>query len=587
MKGNHRRAGPVAADAITPWLSRNAVAGNPLPVMRQMGRGSDGGEPGPAVTRGRHRVEGRSAGHSSRARPKVFGALMSSVIVVLTGIAWLTYHDVSTGITTTAALDGAPPSIGVDQNILIVGLDSRRDQQGQPLPQDILGAMHAGDESSGNYDADVLIVVHMPAGDGPVIAISIPRDDYVDLPGCPTSECRGKIKAAYRLAYESVMNSQGTGDLRSPTASADAPDVAAREQLAREAGRKAQISAVKHLLQIPIDHFVEITLGAFFQIARVVEPIKVCLNEDTADRFYSGADFHKGVQEINAAQAMGFVRQRRDANDAMFTDLDRTRRQQAFMASVVTALRHGGALSSPRKLHALLDVAKQNVAIDAGFDLAGLIPYASAAIDRSVKFYTLPVTDFRTLSDGEDVNIIDAATIRSLVHSLLASDSTSTIESTDNVRVSVDPWANPEPTAHRVALDVVNASGRDGAATAVRNALAKGEFTEGTVGTADSISSASSIAYGTGAQPNAELLADKLGLSATASDAVAPDAVLVTVGTDFHTSEYVDSLASTSDATTTSEAPSLTTVPATAGGTAAPTPTNLTLMTAGTVPCVR
>jgi LCP family protein required for cell wall assembly len=538
------------------------------------------------MRRGRHRVDGRSADHSSRVRGKVFGALMSSVIVVLTGIAWITYHDVSTGITTSAALDAAPPSIGVDQNILIMGLDSRRDQQGQPVPQDILDAMHAGDESSGNYDADVLIVVHMPAGDGPVIAISIPRDDYVDLPGCPTSDCQGKIKAVYRLAYESVMDPRGAGD-GSPPASADAPDIAAREQMAREAGRRAQISAVKHLLQIPIDHFVEITLAAFFQIARVVEPITVCLNEDTSDRYYSGADFHKGIQQINAAQAMGFVRQRRDANDVLFTDLDRTRRQQAFMASVVTALRHGGALSSPSKLHALLDVAQQNVAIDAGFDLAGLTPHASAAIERSVMFYTLPVTDFRTLPDGEDVNIIDAATIRSIVHSLLAPDSPSTPASTDNVRASAQPWANPEPTAHRVALDVINASGQDGVAMAVRNALAKGQFTEGTVSTADSIRAASSIAYGTGAQSAAQLLADELGLSAITSDTVAPDTVLLTVGTDFHTSEYVDRLASTSGATTTSETPSLTAVPATAAGSDAPTPTNLTLMTAGSVPCVR
>ena len=85
----------------------------------------------------------------------------------------------------------------------------------------------------------------------------------------------------------------------------------------------------------------------------------MCLNEDTSDRYYSGADFHKGIQQINAAQAMTFVRQRRDANDELFSDLDRTRRQQAFMTSVVTALRHGGALSSPSKLHALLDVAEQ------------------------------------------------------------------------------------------------------------------------------------------------------------------------------------------------------------------------------------
>ena len=57
---------------------------------------------------------------------------------------------------------------------------------------------------------------------------------------------------------------------------------------------------------------------------------------------------------------MAFVRQRRDANDTLFTDLDRTRRQQAFMASVVTALRSGGALSSPSKMHHLLNVARQN-----------------------------------------------------------------------------------------------------------------------------------------------------------------------------------------------------------------------------------
>jgi len=62
---------------------------------------------------------------------------MSSVFVVLTGIAWITYHDVSTGIIASAALDVHPPQLGWIQNILIMGLDSRRDQRGHPLPQDI------------------------------------------------------------------------------------------------------------------------------------------------------------------------------------------------------------------------------------------------------------------------------------------------------------------------------------------------------------------------------------------------------------------------------------------------------------------
>ncbi len=506
--------------------------------------------------------------------------------VVLTAFAWITYHRLSTGITTSDALDGGAPSLGADQNILIMGLDSRRDQQGRPLAQDILDAMHAGDEDSGSYDSDVLIVVHVPAGNGPVTAISIPRDDYVDLPGCPTSDCQGKIKTAYQLAYESVMDPQATGAMPSSSASPDGADIAAREQVAREAGRRAQISAVKQLLKIPIDHFVEITLGAFFQIARVVEPITVCLNEDTSDHYYSGADFHKGVQQINAAQAMAFVRQRRDANDELFTDLDRTRRQQAFMASVVTALRHGGALTSPSKLHALLDVVKQNVAVDNGLHLAELIPYASSATDRPVNFYTLPVTEFRTLPDGEDVNIIDAPSIRSLVHSLVDSDHPSTPASPDNADTPGQFSAPPEPTEHRITLDVIDASGQGSMAVTVRNALARGQFTEGTASRARSVRAASSIVYGVGAQSAAELLADDLSLRAKASDAVAPDTVLLTVGTEFRASDYIDSLASESG-TSTSEAAPPTTMPATATGAEAPTPESLTQMTAGKVPCVR
>jgi LCP family protein required for cell wall assembly len=530
--------------------------------------------------RGRHSVARRAAGHPSRLSGKVIAAVLASVVLVVVAIGWVTYHDVSTGITTSDALDGAAPTLESDQNILIMGLDSRRDQQGRPLPQDILDALHAGDENTGSYDADVLIVIHMPAGNGPVTAISIPRDDYVDLPSCPTSDCQGKIKTAYELAYATAMDSDTiAGDMQS----SDASGVAAREQMAREAGRRAQINAVKQLLRIPIDHFVEVTLGAFFQIARVVEPITVCLNEDTSDHDYSGAEFRKGVQQISATQAMAFVRQRRDAHDVLFTDLDRTRRQQAFMASVVTAMRHGGALSSPSKLHALLDVAKRNVAVDNGFDLTGLIPYASSAMGRPVNFYTLPVSEFRTLPDGEDVNIIDTATIRSLVHGLVDSDSSATPTATDAL---AGPRADQEPTENRVTLDVMNASGQPETAVAVRKALAQGQFTEGTINIARSIRAASSITYGTGAQSAAERLAEDLSLRANASDAVAPRTVLLTIGTEFRTSDYIDGVASTS-ATETSEAPIPTTLPATATGTEGPAPASLTEMTAGKVPCVR
>jgi hypothetical protein len=122
---------------------------------------------------------------------------------------------------------------------------------------------------------------------------------------------------------------------------------------------------------------------------------------------------------------------------------------------------------------------------------------------------------------------------------------------------------------------------------AIQQALATEQFAEGTVRTARSIRVASSIAYGTGARSAANRLADELGVRAIASDAVAPDTVLLTVGTDLRASDSVESLASAPEVSATSETPIPTAVPATAAGNEAPMPANLTEMTAGAVPCVR
>jgi LCP family protein required for cell wall assembly len=509
---------------------------------------------------------------------KVLAALTAAVVVVVIGIGWIAYHSASANITKSEALAGEPASTGSDQNILIMGLDSRRDQQGHPLPPDIYDALHAGGEDSGDGDADALIVLHLPAGDAPATAISIPRDDYVDLAGCPDSDCRGKIKEAYSLAYQRVLDGRGSYNLESDHWSPDGQDPTAKEQAAREAGRKAEISTVRRLLQIPIDHFIEVTLAGFFQIARVVEPITVCLNEDTADRYYSGADFHRGIQQISAAQAMAFVRQRRDANDAMFTDLDRSRRQQAFIVSVVSALRRGEVLSSPARLRALLDVVQQNVAADAGFDLEDFVRNASTFPDRPVALYTLPVTGFGEISNGAYVNFIDVSTIRSIVHNLVAADSppapSTTLSTGDGAQL----------TAGAVALDVVNASGRQSEAANLEMSLATGHFSKGDVSTADSTSRTSTIAYGPGAKAAAAELADQFGMTANASDSVARNTVRLTVGTDY---SRFDNLNYTSASpTTTAEAP-VTTVPATGTGTQEPTPTSLTRMTADGIPCVK
>ncbi len=505
---------------------------------------------------------------------RVLAALAAVMVLAGTGSVWAGYRSATAGIITSQALYGGPSSTGGDQNILIMGLDSRLDQNGQPLPAEIYDALHAGDETSGGYNANVLIVLHIPAGDGPLVAISIPRDDYVELAGCPTPDCKGKVKQAYSFAYERALGVERDTDDEAPL-----PDPSVRsnslaqEQLAREAGRKAEIETVRNLLGIPIDHFIEVTLVAFFQIAQVIQPITVCLNADTSDPFYSGADFHQGVQQIDAAQAMAFVRQRRDVNDEAFTDMDRTRRQQAFIASLVSGLRHGQALSSPTTMRNLLDVARQNVAVDAGFDLASFVQRASGFTDRSLTLYTLPIAEFAVDEAGEDVNLVDVPTIREIVHNLITSGSPGSVLPTST--------APPEPAL----LNVVNASTQYGLAAAVVGHFDTRGFRAGETSTAAALSDTSSIEYGPGAHDAAQTLAGELGLTATESDAIGSDTVQLTLGTDFPADDYLNESADTSTETTTTTPVS--TVAATASGSAAPVPTDLSKMSGTDVPCVR
>ncbi|HEX5254290.1 MAG TPA: LCP family protein [Mycobacterium sp.] len=498
-------------------------------------------------------------------------ATASAFVMAITGMGWTGYHTALGKIIISHALPNAATTLDGNQNILLMGLDSRLDQNGKPLPQEIYDALHAGDESSGGYNANVLIVVHISDGDGPVTAISIPRDDYAELPGCPGSVCAGKIKQAYGLAYQQSLNSQAAGNSGGPGAN----NLTAREQTAREAGRKAEINAVKDFLGISVDHFVEVTLGAFFQIAKAVEPVTVCLNADTRDS-YSGADFHQGVQHIDAADAMAFVRQRRDETDGSFTDFDRTRRQQAFLVSLVDAARSGGALSTVSGLRKLLQVARDNVAVDDGLDVMEFASRASQLSERPLSLYTLPIAGFGKDANGSDINQVDLPTIRRIVNERFMSDTPVALE-------AASPNTQP-PLAEPAILDVVNATSRDGLAGAIEEAFAGRGFTRGSATTAAVPADDSIIEFGPGADRAAQVLADQLHVPATTNNTVAAGTVRLTVGTQFPAADYLAHPGATTDPSGSGQ---VSAVAATGAGDRAPAPTDLSQMSAANVPCVK
>ena len=154
---------------------------------------------------GAHRRH-RAARQPSRIRKGLtrgFMTLASVVAVLLTGAGYWVAHGALGGITVSDALSPDDPrSSGDNMNILLIGLDSRKDQDGNDLPWSILRQLHAGDSDDGGNNTNTLILVHVGA-DGKVVAFSIPRDDWVAFNGVPGYN-HIKIKEAYGLTKQYV-----------------------------------------------------------------------------------------------------------------------------------------------------------------------------------------------------------------------------------------------------------------------------------------------------------------------------------------------------------------------------------------------
>ena len=325
-----------------------------------------------------------------------------SIAIVLASAAFAFFSKTATSaIPRSDVLKGQKTSVYGDSNILLLGLDSRRDNDGANLPRALLDLMHVGSSSSiGGYNTNTMIVIHIPANGKSAVAISIPRDDYVNVPGLGMK----KIKEAYgyaKYAEDSRLYKLG---VKEPM----------RERLSRDAGRKATIATITELLGIPIDHFAEVNLVGFYDIANAIGGIQVCLNKAVNDKQYSGAVFPAGLQTITGVDALKFVRQRHGLPNG---DLDRTHRQQAFITGVITKFRTQGIFGDLGKLSALLKVAKKDVTIDSGWDVLGFLPQAKALTGGHITFHTLPIEGY-VMRNSQSVNLIDIPTVRKFTHDL-------------------------------------------------------------------------------------------------------------------------------------------------------------------------
>ena len=339
------------------------------------------------------------------------GCLVAVLAMVVSGFGYYVKSSVASIGGSNAISGGA--SVGA-MNILLMGLESRTYWSGQPLPHSLTNAMHIG--SVGGQATNTLIVLHIFAGGHKAVGFSIPRDDWVTFPKPYDGQTQGKIDQAYGFALaEKEQSLAGKGLTQGQIG-----------YLGNEAGRRAEIATVQKLTGIKIDHFAELNLLGFYQLAKVFGGITVCLNAENGGQnlqdgnsgfnaVLDGYSLKKGGPQylhLNAEQSLAFVRERDNLPNG---DLDRTHRQQAVVDYVLWKLRHQGTFTDLTQLGSLLSVAKTYLVTDSGWDLLEFLPDLNALSGDNLTFKTLPIVGFQTI-DGQAANVVNPELIKHVVH---------------------------------------------------------------------------------------------------------------------------------------------------------------------------
>ncbi|GHE07732.1 LCP family protein [Klenkia taihuensis] len=309
------------------------------------------------------RVDPR-ARRTSRLLLAVRAVAVLTSAAVLAGSGW-GWHLLGVAEASVHRGDGVPTSGNTDvsgaahagraMNLLLVGMDSRAGLSDAQEDANSTGG------SDGELDTDTMILVHVPADGSGASFVSLPRDTYVEIPG----HGEGKLNSAYADAHHAA-----DGDAQAEDA----------------AGMGLLVQTVSRFTGLQIDHWAELDLAGFLQLSSIVGGVQVDLCRATTDS-YSGAAFPAGVQTIEPDQALSFVRQRHGLPQG---DVDRTIRQQVYIAGVLRDLLSADVLLDPAQQQRIVARVGDSVTLDRGLDVGDLVGQLQGVRPADLTFQTVP-----------------------------------------------------------------------------------------------------------------------------------------------------------------------------------------------------
>ena len=208
----------------------------------------------------------------------------------------------------------------IDKIIVTLPTDGIKDDSlnadGEPKTRDELWVEHIEESDRVNvllmgtdgYRADTLMVMSYSKKEDNVSFVTVPRDTYNKVEG-KNYLGQDKINAVYAFG-------KGMG------------------------GAENQTLAVEKVLGIPIHYYIKVNYNGLEAIVNTLGGISVDVHRNmNYDDPYAKPPLHihldKGPQVLTGDKAMGYVRWRKNNDGSGDSDLERTKRQQEFMITLV------------------------------------------------------------------------------------------------------------------------------------------------------------------------------------------------------------------------------------------------------------
>ncbi|SCF36047.1 transcriptional attenuator, LytR family [Micromonospora matsumotoense] len=286
------------------------------------------------------------------------------VVALLGGIgAWFYTRNLNEDLARTdpfSEITGGRPAKAVDGalNILLVGTDSRDPDAAVDKP--------------GEWRADTLIVMHIPADHQKAYLVSVPRDLYVPIPESAGAACdsgrRAKINAAFAFG-----------------------------------GLPLAVRTVECFTDVRIDNVMAIDFGGFKEVTDAVGGVDLKVEQSVTSIHKPYRKFTKGTMHMDGATALDWIRQRKQFPQG---DFARMRHQQEFLRALMDKAASTGTLTNPKKLNAFLQSVTDAVTVDNDFSLGDMAVQFRNLRGENLTFLTSPNTGSDTIN-GESVVVSD------------------------------------------------------------------------------------------------------------------------------------------------------------------------------------